>query len=158
MSMPPQRPGHGHADRADYLAGLEQREVAVAFIDLAGYSVLTEMCGDQEAAELATRLAAQAHRALQPGTRLVKTIGDAVMLTADTPEAMLATITVLADAAARQDGFLALRAGIHYGSAVVRDGDLFGHAVNVAARITALAAAGAPISSSDGTACCSRWC
>ena len=28
------------------------------------------------------------------------------------------------------------------GSAVVRDGDLFGHAVNVAARITALAGAG----------------
>ncbi|WP_448222244.1 adenylate/guanylate cyclase domain-containing protein [Gordonia iterans] len=142
MTTPPPQHGHHHGDRADELAGLERREVAVAFVDLAGYSVLTEMCGDQEAAELAIRLAAQARQALQPGTRLVKTIGDAVMLTADTPEAMLATITTLADAAARQDGFLALRAGIHYGSAIIRDGDLFGHAVNVAARITALAGAG----------------
>ena len=133
--------GHHHGARPE-LDGLEQVEVAVAFVDLAGYSVLTEMCGDHEAAELALRLAEHARRALHPQARLVKTIGDAVMLTADTTDAMLATITALAGHAADEDGFLALRAGIHHGTALRRDGDLYGPAVHIAARITALAGAG----------------
>lgn len=133
---------HHHGARSEELAGLEQVQVTVAFVDLAGYSVLTEICGDQEAAELALALAEQARRALHPGVRVIKTIGDAVMLAADTTDAMLATITALSDAVADHDGFLTLRAGIHHGTAIVRDGDLFGHTVNVAARITTLAGAG----------------
>ena len=50
--------GHHHGARPE-LDGLEQVEVAVAFVDLAGYSVLTEMCGDHEAAELAPRTGAE---------------------------------------------------------------------------------------------------
>lgn len=88
-------------------------EATAAFVDLAGYSILTEICGDHEAAQLAARLADLAQAALQPGVRLVKTIGDAVMLTADTPTQMLATLTDLAEQVAGEDGFLALRAGIH---------------------------------------------
>ncbi|MDV3136711.1 MULTISPECIES: adenylate/guanylate cyclase domain-containing protein [Mycobacteriaceae] len=64
------------------------------------------------------------------------------MLRADTPEPMVATVLDLADRAADEDRFLALRAGIHHGSAVHRIGDYFGHAVNLAARVTALASAG----------------
>lgn len=134
---------HHHHGPSDEVAGLDEVEVAVAFVDLAGYSVLTEMCGDREAAELAIRLAEQAREALHPGVRLIKTIGDAVMLAAGTADAILATITALAEAASDEGGFLALRAGVHHGTAIIgRDGDLFGHNVNVAARITALAGAG----------------
>ncbi|WP_395308955.1 adenylate/guanylate cyclase domain-containing protein [Mycobacterium sp. AMU20-3851] len=117
-------------------------EATVAFVDLAGYSVLTEICGDHEAALLAARLADLAHAALQPGVTLVKTIGDAVMLTADTPTQMLATLSELAERIASEDGFLALRAGVHHGPVIARGGDVFGHTVNIAARITALARAG----------------
>ncbi|WP_234816830.1 MULTISPECIES: adenylate/guanylate cyclase domain-containing protein [Mycolicibacterium] len=117
-------------------------EVTVAFVDLAGYSVLTEACGDREAAWLAARLADLAHAALQPGVQVVKTIGDAVMLAASAPNQMMATMTVLADRVAGADGFLPIRAGIHHGPAIGRGGDYFGHAVNLAARITALAGAG----------------
>lgn len=117
-------------------------EATAAFVDLAGYSILTEICGDHEAAQLAARLADLAQAALQPGVRLVKTIGDAVMLTADTPTQMLATLTDLAEQVAGEDGFLALRAGIHHGPVIARGGDVFGHTVNIAARITALAGAG----------------
>lgn len=116
--------------------------VTVAFVDLAGYSVLTEACGDREAAALAARLAELAHSALGPGVRVVKTIGDAVMLAADTPAQMMATITDLADAVATEDSFLPVRTGIHHGAAIARGGDFFGHAVNIAARITTLAGAG----------------
>lgn len=93
--------------------------VTVAFVDLAGQP--------------------RPHR---PTTRarLVKTIGDAVMPAADTQ--MMATLADLADRAAGEDGFLAIRAVIHHGHAVARGGDYFGHAVDIAARITALAGAG----------------
>lgn len=100
--------------------GTDQRtvEATFAFVDLAGYSVLTEICGDHEAARLAARLAELARTALHPDVCLVKTIGDAVMLAAATPEQMVATIGELADLVADEDGFLALRAGIHHGSAI----------------------------------------
>ena len=62
MTTPPLH-GHHHGPPSDELAELEQRDVAVAFVDLAGYSVFTEFCGDQEAAELAIRLASQTWQA-----------------------------------------------------------------------------------------------
>ncbi|MBI2696114.1 MAG: YHS domain-containing protein [Mycobacterium nebraskense] len=122
--------------------GASAIEATFAFVDLAGFAVLTEMCGDQEAASLASRLAELARDSLGPGVAIVKAIGDAVMLRASRPEQMVATILTLAERAADEDGFLALRAGIHHGSAVHLNGDYVGHGVNVAARITALAGAG----------------
>ncbi|WP_143708015.1 hypothetical protein [Gordonia terrae] len=44
MTTPPLH-GHHHGPPSDELAELEQRDVAVAFVDLAGYSVFTEFCG-----------------------------------------------------------------------------------------------------------------
>ncbi|MHC9291960.1 YHS domain-containing protein [Mycolicibacterium poriferae] len=117
-------------------------QATFAFVDLSGFSVLTEMCGDEQAASLAGRLLAVARESLGPSVTIVKTMGDAVMLRASETEPMVATILRLADRAAEEDGFLALRAGIHHGSAVQRDTDYFGHGVNVAARLTALAGAG----------------
>ncbi len=118
-------------------------QATFAFVDLSGFSVLTEMCGgDEQAASLAGRLLAVARESLGPSVTIVKTMGDAVMLRASETEPMVATILRLADRAAEEDGFLALRAGIHHGSAVQRDMDYFGHGVNVAARLTALAGAG----------------
>ncbi|KUI37462.1 adenylate/guanylate cyclase domain-containing protein [Mycobacterium sp. GA-2829] len=120
----------------------ESVQATFAFVDLSGFSVLTEMCGDEQAASLAGRLLAVTRESLGPGVAIVKTMGDAVMLRAGETEPMVATILQLADRAADEDGFLALRAGMHRGSAVHRDNDYFGHGVNVAARITVLAGAG----------------
>lgn len=59
--------------------------LTVGFVDLAGYTALTEFHGDILAADLAARFAQLANESLEPGERLVKTIGDAVMLCAPTP-------------------------------------------------------------------------
>lgn len=59
----------------------------VAFVDLAGFTAMTDTHGDEEAATLAERFAALARLSLGPGERLVKTIGDAVMLDAPNPAA-----------------------------------------------------------------------
>ena len=71
--------------------------------------------------------------------RLVKTIGDAVMLVAPEPKDMLATALELVERADATEGIPALRAGIAYGPAVNQWGDWFGSTVNLASRLTARA-------------------
>jgi adenylate cyclase len=145
-----------HDEGGDQLTGYESVHATFAFVDLSGFSVLTEMCGDDQAASLAGRLLVVTRDSLQPSVAIVKTMGDAVMLRASGPEQMVATILKLADRAAEEDGFLALRAGIHHGSAVHRDNDYFGHDVNVAARVTALAGAGQAVVTEHVQQACAR--
>ncbi len=78
-------------------------QATFAFVDLSGFSVLTEMCGDEQAASLAGRLLAVARESLGPSVTIVKTMGDAVMLRASETEPMVATILRLADRAAEED-------------------------------------------------------
>ena len=117
-------------------------QATFSFIDLEGFTALTEAHGDEDAAELATRFAALTRQALGQGDRLVKTIGDAVLVTCPTPAAGVAFVENVLEKTARIPGFPSLRAGLHHGGAVVRDGDVYGAAVNLAARVAAEAHAG----------------
>ncbi len=110
------------------------------FADLAGFTALTEAHGDEQAAELA-RGYAESVRELLPtyGGEQIKAIGDAVMLRVpDAGSAVRLALSLLADLGSRP-GFPEIRIGMHTGSAVERDGDWFGSAVNLAARIAAAA-------------------
>jgi adenylate cyclase len=83
-------------------------------------------------------------RAVLPdyGAEQVKAIGDAVMIRADDPErAVRLAITIVYDIG-RRHALPAVRAGIHSGPAVERDGDWYGATVNLAARISDAAAGG----------------
>ncbi|MBI2696099.1 hypothetical protein [Mycobacterium nebraskense] len=133
------------------VTGIDTAQVTFAFVDLSGFSILTEICGNHQAARLAARQADPARRSPRPSGCLRKTIGDADMLRATQPGHIAATILELADRAAEEDGFLALRAGIHHGSAVQHGNDYFGHAVNIAARITASPAPVKPSSPNKST-------
>jgi adenylate cyclase len=117
----------------------EQRVVAgaapaIAFIDLTGYTRLAEEAGDDEAAVQAARfIAAVEAAASETGGRLVKVLGDGVMMHfGDSDSAIRAAISVLSRAQAQ--GLPAARAGINSGPMVRRDGDYFGSVVNLAAR------------------------
>ena len=112
------------------------------FVDLAGFTALTEAHGDDSAADLAGRFAALARSELRTGESLVKSIGDAVMLRAPDPAAGLALVGRICGRADTQQGFPELRAGLHHGAAVHRDGDWFGAAVNLTARVAAEAGPG----------------
>jgi adenylate cyclase len=72
----------------------------------------------------------------------VKTIGDAVMIRADEPERAVRLAIEIVHGLGRRHGHPAVRAGVHTGPAVERDGDWFGAAVNLAARVSAAAAGG----------------
>ena len=75
--------------------------------------------------------------------RVVKQIGDAVMLVSPDAAALVRTCLELVERAEAEDGFPPLRAGVSYGPAVNRWGDWFGSTVNVASRLTARARPGA---------------
>jgi class 3 adenylate cyclase/YHS domain-containing protein len=120
---------------------------AVAFADLAGYTALTEAHGDDEAANIAIRFFDLTEARLRADARIVKTIGDAVMVvTSDAYHALEMGLAVLR-AIRQEPQFPGVRIGVHYGPVVERSGDVFGATVNIAARLTAHAHVGQLIAS-----------
>jgi adenylate cyclase len=119
------------------------REISVCFADLVGFTRLGEEVPPEELGHLAVRLEALTTDVLEPPVRLVKTIGDAVMLASPEPRSLLDTgLALLAVADAEGEDFPQLRAGMAMGAALSRAGDWFGRPVNLASRITAVARPG----------------
>lgn len=119
-----------------------------AFVDLAGFSALTEAHGDREAADLVDQFEDMTRSVLSVEDKLIKTIGDAVMLVSTTPRHGLELVRRVADACLAMQRFPVPRAGLHHGSAVERRGDFVGAAVNLAARVTAQAIEGTAVMTS----------
>jgi class 3 adenylate cyclase/YHS domain-containing protein len=113
------------------------------FADISGFTALTEAHGDEEAAKLvadfseAVQAELPAYDAIQ-----VKTIGDALMLRIPEPtHAVLLGLQIAHDILSGH-GAPAVRVGMHHGTALERDGDYIGGAVNLAARVSAAATGG----------------
>jgi class 3 adenylate cyclase len=117
-------------------------ERTFAFVDLAGFSALTEAHGGDAAADLVERFTAVVDDVLHEDAGRVRTIGDAVFLVAPSPAPALRVLERLWDRARREESFPVLRAGLHHGEAVQRGTDYFGTGVNVAARVAAMAGGG----------------
>ncbi|KPN48287.1 adenylate/guanylate cyclase domain-containing protein [Mycobacterium intracellulare] len=114
-------------------------QAAVAFIDLSGYTALTEAHGDQQAAELAEAFADLARATLGDRDRLIKTLGDAILVTSPTARTALALLGRITEGAQRTGRFPVLRAAITYGPIVTLGDDIYGGTVNIAARLAAAA-------------------
>jgi adenylate cyclase len=126
------------------------RETAVAFADLVGFTRLGGRVPAEDLGAVARRLEAIALDTVVPGVRLVKTIGDAVMLAANETELLLGTLIELAESVdAEGEDFPQVRCGIALGPAVERDGDLYGHAVNLASRVTGIARPGSVLTTEE---------
>jgi adenylate cyclase len=131
--------GHMESDLDEDEIDLGRVRVAIAFADLAGYTRLTEEEGELEAVDAVERFVEAVETTLPDDARVIKTIGDAVMV-------------VGSDAGALVDwavGFQQLyvsaalpRIGIHSGNALYRDGDYFGRDVNIASRVAARSGGG----------------
>jgi adenylate cyclase len=118
---------------------LGRLRVAIAFADLAGYTRLTEEVGDEEAVSAVERFVEQVERSLPDDARIIKTIGDEVMVVGSDPGALLDwAVRFQADVTQRP----LPRIGIHYGETLYRDGDYYGREVNQASRVAARAAGG----------------
>jgi class 3 adenylate cyclase len=111
------------------------------FADLAGFTALTEAHGDEPAADVAGEFFACVRALLERHeAEEVKTIGDAVMIRAESAAAAIQLGLDIVEAVEARDRFPMVRVGMCTGRAVERDGDWFGSTVNVAARISGAAA------------------
>lgn len=127
----------------------------IAFVDLAGYTALTEAHGDHVAVGLIDDFVALVVQSIDSSVQLVKTIGDAVMLAAPEPIALVASVRDLFEACHESDAFPEPRAGLHHGEVIARGDDWFGGTVNLAARI-ASRAGGAQVLGTDAVADAAR--
>ena len=122
---------------------------AIAFLDLTGYTHLTEEVGDALAAELSGRLADLVQETAQRhGGWPVKLLGDGVMFHFPDPLGGVRCALELVERTP-QAGLPRSRVGLTSGPVVVRDGDYFGRTVNVAARIADYARPGEVLVTDD---------
>src|SRR6266540_5266587 len=121
--------------------GRPERVPAMSFLDLVGYTRLTEERGDAAAAELAASLAVLVDRSSREhGGVPVKWLGDGVMVHFREPAgAVRSALRMVAQLP--QAGLPPAHVGVAAGPVVVQGGDYFGRTVNLAARIAAYASA-----------------
>jgi adenylate cyclase len=131
--------GHMESELEDDDIDLGRVRVAIAFADLAGYTRFTEEEGEEEALSSVERFVEGVTNTLPEDARVVKTIGDEVMVVGQ-------SVGALVDWAV---GFTSLfderpepRIGVHLGTTLYRDGDYFGRDVNLTSRVVARARGG----------------
>jgi class 3 adenylate cyclase len=132
---------HALADEVMATGGIidARPDVAVAFTDLEGFTAFTADEGDAAAGRLLLAHHQHAEQlASRRGGRVVKCLGDGLLLVFASPSAAVLTCLQL-----RETAPLRLRAGVHRGQVnVTADNDIVGHVVNVAARVCAAARSG----------------
>lgn len=127
---------------------------AVAFVDVSGYTRLTQDRGDDFGARTSVRLGELADMVVRRHDgRVVKLLGDGVLLLFDSPCVAVEAVAELTRLMVRA-GLPAAHAGVHAGTVIERDGDVFGTTVNVASRIANHAPAGTILVSEEVVEAC----
>jgi adenylate cyclase len=133
--------GHIESDLDDEETAEEGRmRVAIAFADLAGYTKLTEEAGEAWAVSAVELFVETVEHTLPIDARVIKTLGDEVMVVGADAGALTSWAVGLAGEL--PEGSPPPRIGIHSGAAIYREGDYYGREVNRAARVVARAAGG----------------
>jgi adenylate cyclase len=132
----------GIADLASgEIGGVVER--SVCFADLVEFTSLGEEIATEELGVVVGHFEELATSVVTPPVRLVKTIGDAVMLVSADAEPLVGqALDLVAAAAAEGDQFPVLRAGIATGPTLPQSGDYYGRSVNLASRVTGIARPG----------------
>lgn len=138
--------GSGGVEARGRLSISMEIDLAILFADVCDSTRLYETVGNVRATQIIQGILRRLESVVvEGGGRVVKSLGDGLMCAFPDPvgacitaEAVVETVAS-ASLAAAQVGGVHVRVGLHYGSAVDADGDVFGDAVNVAARIQNLA-------------------
>jgi adenylate cyclase len=131
--------GHMESDLDADLVDLGRMRVTIAFADLAGYTRLTEEAGELEAVDVVERFVEAVEKSLPDDARVIKTIGDEVMIVGSEPAALTEWAVDFQHLGAERTR---PRIAVHYGNALYREGDYYGRDVNIASRVAARAAGG----------------
>jgi adenylate cyclase len=132
-----------HLVDTDPVGGRGAVDATIVFIDVESFTRLTETEGDEVAVDLMTRVDSLARAlALERDGKVVKAIGDALMLAFRQPSDAASFAGALHDGTGRDSLIPGLRVGMHCGPAIYRAGDYIGATVNLASRVTDTATAG----------------
>jgi adenylate cyclase len=118
---------------------------AIVFTDIVGFTQLTDQRGDDLAITLLERQTELVQRALPDTARIVKELGDGLLLWFDDPRtAIITTLALQKSFEEESEGDLPMwvRIGMHWGCPRARGDDIIGRDVNLASRIADLAAPG----------------
>jgi adenylate cyclase len=146
--------GYGiqRAEMALERAGLLERAEstpAICFVDMTGFTRLTEEQGDEKAARLATSLAALVNDvSRRHGGRAIRWLGDGGLFYFDEVRAAFAAALEMRERAP-STGLPTTHIGVQAGPVVFRDGDVYGRTVNIASRIADQADAGEILTSQE---------
>jgi len=128
--------------RAGVASPPSRDDPAIAFVDLSGFTALTEELGDEVAAEMTERMADLVHRATRRhGGTTVKFLGDGAMSHFPDPTGAVMASLEMVDAIP-EAGLPPAHAAISCGPVIARDGDYFGATVNLGARLLGAAGPG----------------
>jgi adenylate cyclase len=143
-----------HAWTSNIIVGLEtmlsaaglhsrlERPPAMCFLDITGYTRLTQERGDEAAADLAQQLGRLVQRtSVQHGGRPVKWLGDGVMFHFPDPGPGVVAALEMVDGV-MSAGLPPAHVGLHAGPVIFQEGDYYGATVNVASRIAEYARPG----------------
>ena len=141
-----------HVEEALEGSGLAERVAqppAICFVDLTGYTRLTEECGDEAAAQVARRLAALVNDiSRRRGGQAVRWLGDGGMFYFREPRTAVVAGLDLVERSPAVD-LPPAHVGIHTGPVISQDGDVYGRTVNLASRIAYYAQAGQVVVSQE---------
>ena len=133
----------GQLEGADAEAG---SPVVVGFADLVGFTALSQQLPEDELAHVVGRFEAVAADVVSVhGGRLIKTIGDEVMFSADTPAVGAEIALGLSEQFRAEEVVSDVRTGMAYGPVLQYEGDLYGPIVNMAHRIVGIAYPGSVV-------------
>jgi class 3 adenylate cyclase len=127
---------------------------AVLFVDISGSTRLYETLGDEQAlAHVGSSLALLSQVCEECGGKVVKTTGDGAMCVFDTADVALRASRLMHEKIEQQqhpgEPNLGIHIGCHFGPVLENAGDLYGDAVNLAARVAGLAKVGQIITTAD---------
>jgi adenylate cyclase len=115
-------------------------DVSVGFADLVGFTALSNELGEDRIGDLVEIFESRCHDVVTAaGGRLIKSLGDSVLFVADTPEVAMDIADGIVKMIGRDERMPDVRIGMASGPVSTRLGDVFGPAVNMAARLTAVA-------------------
>lgn len=119
-----------------------EKNIAVLIADLSRYTALTETHGSVTAADLIDKYIGIVENSLVADCKLHERVGDEIMVVCSSPDYLAATAMKILESAAKEEHFLQIHGGLHYGKVLQRANSYFGTTFNLTARIAAKANAG----------------
>src|SRR5688572_26023762 len=119
-----------------------EKNIAILIADLSGYTALTESHGAVAAADLIDRYSSIVENCLVGDCKVHERVGDEIVIICSSPDHLAATAAMILESTAKEEYFLQVHGGMHYGKVLQRANRYFGTTINLASRIAAKAEAG----------------